>query len=481
MAGWGVGLGAFAQGFAGGIGLGQKFGEMNQKRQDREAINTINTEGKAAFDADVAAGKTTADKWSDHWTTNVLPKLTQTYIQQGNVEGATALQKWGESDAARRGTAAFGRILTASNFEDAGKAFSDLATTKGYLPSGFVLTGSEAVAGPNGQQGYKFTWRSPDGKAFSQQFNTLDDLRGAAAAALNPEAAAKMHLDRMNWGAEDRRKLGLYRAEKEIDQNPGLQPPPTGFRWNADRSALEPIPNGPAHPDYIGAKAGAEVRAKQGPQNNPYSAGGTFNEGQGKAAAFADRMAQADAVIGGLENINEGVSGWVGGMVNERLGDVAANQVNSPDRQKVVQAQRNFINAILRRESGAVISDSEFANARQQYFPQPGDSPEVIKQKRENRASAIRGLMREAGGSYKPPKGWEDPNSLPSYYAPKQAPAKEVAAGSGGQAASAPEPTDPGTGQPISSLPRPRNQQEYQSLPKGQRYVAPDGSVRVRQ
>jgi hypothetical protein len=155
--------------------------------------------------------------------------------------------------------------------------------------------------------------------------------------------------------------------------------------------------------------------------------------------------------------------------------------VNSPDRQKAVQAQRNFINSILRRESGAVISDPEFSNARQQYFPQPGDSPEVIKQKRENRASAIRGLMREAGGSYKPPKGWEDPNSLPSYYAPKQAPAKEVAAGSGGQAASAPEPTDPGTGQPISSLPRPRNQQEYQSLPKGQRYVAPDGSVRVRQ
>ena len=185
-------------------------------------------------------------------------------------------------------------------------------------------------------------------------------------------------------------------------------------------------------------------------------------------------MAQADAVIGGLENINQGVSGWVGGMVNERLGDVAANQVASPDRQKVVQAQRNFINSILRRESGAVISDPEFSNARQQYFPQPGDSPEVIKQKRENRASAIRGLMREAGGSYKPPKGWEDPSSLPSYYAPKQA-----AAGGGGQTAA--EPTDPGTGQPVSSLPRPRTAQEYQSLPKGQRYVAPDGSVRVRQ
>ena len=65
--------------------------------------------------------------------------------------------------------------------------------------------------------------------------------------------------------------------------------------------------------------------------------------------------------------------------------------------QQFDQARRDFVNAILRRESGAVIADSEFENANQQYFPVPGDSPEVIKQKRQNRQNAIRGIQVGSG------------------------------------------------------------------------------------
>ena len=53
--------------------------------------------------------------------------------------------------------------------------------------------------------------------------------------------------------------------------------------------------------------------------------------------------------------------------------------------KQIEQAQRDFINAVLRRESGAVIGEPEFENARLQYFPQPGDTPEVVKQKQKNR------------------------------------------------------------------------------------------------
>ena len=60
--------------------------------------------------------------------------------------------------------------------------------------------------------------------------------------------------------------------------------------------------------------------------------------------------------------------------------DKARNVFLTSDRQKLEQAQRDFANAILRKESGAAISQSEFANTRQQYFPQPGDSEEVIAQ-----------------------------------------------------------------------------------------------------
>jgi 3-deoxy-D-arabino-heptulosonate 7-phosphate (DAHP) synthase len=76
----------------------------------------------------------------------------------------------------------------------------------------------------------------------------------------------------------------------------------------------------------------------------------------------------------------------------------------SPGEQQVEQAQRDFINAVLRRESGAVISNDEFANGRRQYFPQPGDTPQVIEQKRRNREMAIQGIMMEV------PKGTQMPS-----------------------------------------------------------------------
>jgi hypothetical protein len=57
---------------------------------------------------------------------------------------------------------------------------------------------------------------------------------------------------------------------------------------------------------------------------------------------------------------------------------------------------------VLRRESGAVIAENEFAQARQQYLPQPGDSPQVLAQKAANRANVLAGMTREAGPAYKP-------------------------------------------------------------------------------
>ncbi len=69
----------------------------------------------------------------------------------------------------------------------------------------------------------------------------------------------------------------------------------------------------------------------------------------------------------------------------------------SDDRQKFEQAQRNFINAALRRESGASIAPAEFESAELQYFPQPGDSQAVLLQKKRNRDMVTRSVLREGG------------------------------------------------------------------------------------
>lgn len=69
------------------------------------------------------------------------------------------------------------------------------------------------------------------------------------------------------------------------------------------------------------------------------------------------------------------------------------------------QAKTNFVNAVLRQESGAAISDSERASYDAQYFPQPGDSTEVIAQKAQNRAQVVASYKTAAGPAYAPPIG----------------------------------------------------------------------------
>lgn len=154
-------------------------------------------------------------------------------------------------------------------------------------------------------------------------------------------------------------------------------------------------------------------RPAVGMDGKPVQGGGKpLNEGQAKANLFGARMAEADKTLTGLEGagttrpgtikgIAEG-AGRVLGLGTDTFGgtlaDIAGSATNwtqSAGQQQVEQARRDFINAVLRRESGAAIASSEFANADKQYFPQPGDSPAVITQKQQNRRLAIQGLAAE--------------------------------------------------------------------------------------
>src|SRR3990167_6370743 len=108
---------------------------------------------------------------------------------------------------------------------------------------------------------------------------------------------------------------------------------------------------------------------------------------QSSANGYADRVAEANVVIDTLG------SKFTGKFA---IGGSLPNTLQSGDRQAYEQAKRNFVNAVLRRESGAAISPSEFTSAEKQYFPQAGDQPQVVKQKEVSRNTAINNLYREA-------------------------------------------------------------------------------------
>jgi hypothetical protein len=118
-----------------------------------------------------------------------------------------------------------------------------------------------------------------------------------------------------------------------------------------------------------------------------------LNEGQAKALGFGTRMQEADKILADLAK--SGTSASVPGMnAGYGVGSVVT-ALASDKQQQLAQAKRDFLNAVLRRESGAAIGQSEFDSGDKQYFPQVGDSPAVIAQKDRNRKLAIKGVLVE--------------------------------------------------------------------------------------
>lgn len=121
---------------------------------------------------------------------------------------------------------------------------------------------------------------------------------------------------------------------------------------------------------------------------------------QVQSATYGRRLAQAENVFGDLEN-----QGYDRGTFGEGAKDLLSavpgiGHLTSENLKRQQQAERNFITATLRKESGAAISASEFKNAEQQYFPRAGDSPEVLAQKRANRQQVIEGMKLGAGPAW---------------------------------------------------------------------------------
>lgn len=167
----------------------------------------------------------------------------------------------------------------------------------------------------------------------------------------------------------DRAKLGL----EAVKVGQGNVSP--GYKVNPDGS-WTPITGSPADPNTPKGK-------------------NALTDTQAKALQFGSRMQASEGILSTMAAAGVNQPGLIKrGADAVGLGG-AANWTQSPQQQQVEQAQRDFINAALRRESGAAIADSEFSNARLQYFPQPGDSAQVIAQKKQNRDLATRGILAE--------------------------------------------------------------------------------------
>ncbi len=124
-----------------------------------------------------------------------------------------------------------------------------------------------------------------------------------------------------------------------------------------------------------------------------------LTEAQGKDLTYANRADQANQVLNSMQATiaKYNPATWLGYKAAENT--TIGNAFVPSEVQQIRQAERDFVTAILRRESGATINPSEFDTAEKQYFPQPGDSAATLAQKSQLRDTAITSFKISAGPS----------------------------------------------------------------------------------
>ncbi len=128
-----------------------------------------------------------------------------------------------------------------------------------------------------------------------------------------------------------------------------------------------------------------------------------LTEGQASSSGYLLRMNEAEKILTPIELAGKqpGYMSAATGAI-PFVGSTVQNVTSGPETQMYRQAQADWVRAKLRKESGAVIGENEMADEIRTYFPQPGDSKELIEQKRQSRKRAQEQLAIMAGPGANP-------------------------------------------------------------------------------
>lgn len=139
-----------------------------------------------------------------------------------------------------------------------------------------------------------------------------------------------------------------------------------------------------------GVKAPSGTSLTVGPDGTvQFQQGGgkPLTEGQAKDTVFVTRASGALPLIDkygdALTNLGERVGGGV---------PIIGNYLKSPEYQQAEQSGKEFLQAILRKDTGAAITPAETEEYGSVYLPRPGDSPELLAQKKASRQRALKAL-----------------------------------------------------------------------------------------
>lgn len=117
-----------------------------------------------------------------------------------------------------------------------------------------------------------------------------------------------------------------------------------------------------------------------------------LTEGQSKDVNFYARGRSADAELGAREKALTDLPQSLWQNV-----PIAGNYALTPEYQVAKRAAAEFLAVVLRKDTGAAVTPSEFELYGPMFLPAPGDSDQVLEAKRKARKQAMDSIKRGLG------------------------------------------------------------------------------------
>lgn len=253
-------------------------------------------------------------------------------------------------------------------------------------------------------------------------------------------AQAKMEHEKevLAFQREQEKRLGAPKPPEPFTLSPGQK------RFGPDGQPIADVPVAPPtpvpgrdvpFPDDVAAQRAAMAAAGRAPDTPSWYQMKSIelrekelerrsSPTQGRPNAFENRafgfymrandaveaLEQKDPADPNAKSVEEVIAGM--GLAGQTRLSYAPNFMQSDEGQLYNQAQRQFTEARLRKDSGAAIPEHEFENDKKTYFARPGDNKETLARKKNARRNILNALKAEAGRAYKQSLG-EDAASAP--------------------------------------------------------------------
>jgi hypothetical protein len=172
----------------------------------------------ASADDQAKAAKKNAPLPEDFYLRDVVPKIKETYISQGNQAGADAWDKWTQDKQAQAGMKNWTQALRSAQVGDF-KGYADhmvkAYNTPGYYDDGLHAEGYDLVKDKDGNTtGLTLKMKNKEtGEQFAQTIHGQDDMIQAGIGLLEPANAFKVTMARADAATAAQAKAGLEVAK----------------------------------------------------------------------------------------------------------------------------------------------------------------------------------------------------------------------------------------------------------------------------